>query len=176
MSECNNDTTLLDEGQNVWNSIMQPTYVPRSDQIVQYNPNDQIVPVDNSSIFSDIGGVVGGYYGGPLGTAIGSSLGEPIWDSIVDVTQGINGSLNSLVGANIFPLFGNLGATYSDGTPIPPAITVPPPPPPPPVETQTCPPCPPCDNQPIPCIPPPRSCCTRAPPVRPPCCKSHCMR
>lgn len=77
-----------------------------------------------ASLSTSLGGVIGSYYGGPLGGAVGAEIGPTVWDSVVNTSQTINGALNYAVGANVFPLFGNLGATYSDGSPILPAYPV----------------------------------------------------
>lgn len=77
-----------------------------------------------ASLSTSLGGVIGSYYGGPIGGAVGAEIGPTVWDSVVNTSQTINGALNYAVGANVFPLFGNLGATYSDGSPILPAYPV----------------------------------------------------
>jgi hypothetical protein len=102
------------DGQDLWDSIMNPP-----------------------SLSTTIGAAVGGYLGGPEGASLGASLGDPLWDANVAITTGINNTLNQLVGGNVFPLFGNLGATWSNGdpitqTPINPPVPLPPLPPPPP--------------------------------------------
>jgi hypothetical protein len=157
MSECQDvtrDTALLDDGQQVWDSIM-----------------------NSDSLNQGIGTAIGAYYGGPTGAAIGAIVADPVWDATVGLSEGINNTLNLVTGTNTFPLLGNFGATYSDGTPIagsevPTTIPPPPPttiPPPPPLANpySSCPVCPVCPTiqQPprIFCRPKPRTCnaCSR---------------
>lgn len=73
---------------------------------------------NTNSISTGLGTAIGAYVGGPVGGMVGNTVGPMVWDAIANTSEAINGGLNYITGTNAFPLFGNMGATYSNGTPV----------------------------------------------------------
>lgn len=85
---------------------------------MEWTPELYDAVLESPSLSSGLGSATGMYMMGPDGALIGGILGPPIWDAVVTLSQTVNGTLNWLTGYDLFPIFGNLGATWSDGTPV----------------------------------------------------------